>query len=228
MDHSISHRLMLHPPQAVLFDCDGVLVDSEPALAEIAALALQDYGAPAKPDDFKPYIGTGEDTYLGRVAEQYGLTYSDAIKLHVYEKYGEQAERLVQPFPGVRDLLRQLQLSGLRLAVASSADWIKVETNLRALDMPEGTFDAIITGSDIQRKKPFPDIYLLAAERTRSEPARCIVVEDAVSGVAAGKSAGMTVIGFTSAHTAEELLAAGADIIVDEIGEIEALLRLHG
>jgi cytidine deaminase len=225
MDDSFSHRLTIHPPQAVLFDCDGVLVDSEPALAQIAALALQDFGAPAKPEDFKPYIGTGEDTYLGRVADQYGLAYTDAIKHHVYEKYAEQADRYVQPFPGVRELLMQLQSAGLRLAVASSADWIKVQTNLRALGMPEGTFDAIVTGSDIQRKKPFPDIYLLAAERTQSEPSRCIVVEDAVSGVAAGKAAGMTVIGFTSAHTAEELLAAGADRIVDQIGEIGALLE---
>jgi len=204
----------------ILFDCDGVLVDSEPALAEIAALALRDYGAKAVASDFKPYIGMGEDMYLGEVAAKYGVVFNDAIKLHVYDKYAELASQFVRPFEGTRELLFRLKSAGCRIAVASSADSIKVSTNLALIDMPEGFFDAIITGSDIKRKKPFPDIYLLAAERCGIEPGRCFVVEDAVSGIQAGKAAGMTCIGLTSAHTAEELRSSGADIIINDIRDV--------
>lgn len=204
----------------ILFDCDGVLVDSEPALAEIAALALQDFGAAASPTDFKPYIGMGENMYLGEVAAQYGVAFTEDIKRHVYDKYHQLAPQYVQPFAGVRELLARLRAAGCRIAVASSADLVKVRTNLAVLDLPAGTFDAVITGSDIERKKPFPDIYLLAARRCGVEPARCFVVEDAVSGIQAGKAAGMTCIGFTSAHTSAELRAAGADIVIDDIGDV--------
>lgn len=204
----------------VLFDCDGVLVDSEPALAEIASIALHDFGAQATPDDFKPFIGMGEDMYLGGVTAKYGVEYSDAIKHHVYEKYHELASQFVRPFPGTRELLIRLKEAGCRIAVASSAEMIKVSTNMSILDVPPDTFDVVITGSDIERKKPFPDIYLLAASRCGIEPSRCIVVEDAVSGIQAGKAAGMTCIGLTSAHTAEELLAAGADIVIDDIRDV--------
>lgn len=207
-------------PIGILFDCDGVLVDSEPPLSQIAAIALRDFGADANPDDFKPFIGMGEDKYLGEVCAKYNVEFNEAIKHHVYEKYNELASRYVHPFTGTRELLLALKRAGCRIAVASSADQIKVMTNLAILDLPEDTFDAVITGSEIERKKPFPDIYLLAASRCGAAPGRCFVVEDAVSGIRSGKAAGMTCIGFTSAHTAEELRSAGADIIIDNISEV--------
>lgn len=207
-------------PIGILFDCDGVLVDSEPALAEISAIALHDFGAAAIPEDFKPYIGMGEDMYLGEVTAKYDVVFDDTIKHHVYEKYSELASKFVKPFPGMRDMLIRLKSAGCRIAVASSAEQIKVTTNLELLELPAAFFDAVITGSDIERKKPFPDIYLLAASRCGISPDRCFVVEDAVSGVQAAKAAGMTCIGFTSSHTAEELREAGADIIVDDIRDV--------
>lgn len=211
--------------KAVLFDCDGVLVDSEPALARIAAIALADFGAPAKPEDFKPYIGTGEDSYLGEVLKKYNVEYTQEVKQHVYEKYIELADDFVESFAGVRELLEELKSSGYRMAVASSADMIKVEANLKVLSVSDNMFDAVITGSDIERKKPYPDIYLLAADRCNIEPAMCYVVEDAVSGIQSAKAAGMTAIGFTSAHSADELREAGADYIIDSITELMAVLK---
>lgn len=214
-------------PIGILFDCDGVLVDSEPPLSQIAALALRDFGAAADPADFKPYIGMGEDKYLGEVCAKYNVEFNEKIKHHVYEKYNELAYQYVQPFPGTRELLLSLKAAGCRIAVASSADQIKVMTNLAILDLPEDTFDAVITGSEIERKKPFPDIYLLAAARCGTAPGSCFVVEDAVSGIQAGKAAGMTCIGFTSAHTSDELKRAGADIIIDSISEILGHVQKH-
>lgn len=214
-------------PIGVLFDCDGVLVDSEPAMAEIAALALRDYGADAIPVDFKPYIGMEEKVYLGVVAAKYGLIFDDEIQHHVYEKYRIFAPQIVQPIPGAREVLLQLKGAGFRIAVASSAVQIKVSINLSLLNIPVGILDAVITGSDIENKKPMPDIYLLAASRIGIVPSRCFVVEDAISGIQAGKAAGMTCIGFTSAHTAEELLNAGADVIIDDIRDVWDCVQLN-
>lgn len=210
---------------AILFDCDGVLVDSEPAMAEISALAFQDYGAPATAADFLPFIGQGEQDYFGQVARKYNLTFDETLRTHIYDKYLELAHALVKPFPGVRDLVLRLKESGYRIAVASSSEKIKVEANLAVLKLPGQTFEAVITGSDLERKKPYPDIYLMAADRLAVHPAQCLVIEDSTSGVIAGKAAKMKVIGFTSAHTADELKAAGADDVVDDPGEVIGLLR---
>lgn len=220
----IMDEKMIGLGKAVLFDCDGVLVDSEPALARIAALALADFGAPASPEDFKPYIGTGEERYLGEVLKKYQVEYTPAVKYHVYEKYIELADDFVEPFAGVHELLEELKSTGFRMAVASSADLVKVEANLKVLSVSDNMFDAVITGSDIERKKPFPDIYLLAAKRCNIDPAMCFVVEDAVSGIQSAKAAGMTAIGFTSAHSAEELRAAGADYIINSMTELVSIL----
>lgn len=220
-------KLLLSKFTSILFDCDGVLVDSEPAMAEISALAYQDFGAPATAADFLPYIGQGEQDYFGQVAQKYGLVFDDTIRTHIYAKYIDLAQRFVRPFPGVRDLVRSLKAQGYRIAVASSSVKVKVDVNLSVLKLPEQTFDAVLTGSDLERKKPYPDIYLLAAERLAASPEECLVIEDSTSGVIAGKSAGMTVIGFTSAHTGAELKAAGADFVVDDLSNV-LMLREAG
>ena len=208
---------------AVLFDCDGVLVDSEPALAQIAAEVLRARGLAARPEDFAPFIGTGEDTYIGEVVKMHGGKYVPEIKDEVYAAYIREAGDYVKSFPGCLDLLAELKSAGVKTAVASSADLIKVKANLKALGF--SGFDAVISGSDIERKKPFPDIYLLAAERLGFDPSACLVVEDATAGIEAGNRAGMTTIAFTSACSASEMEAAGADYVAGSFSEIREIIR---
>ncbi|HHU53927.1 MAG TPA: HAD family phosphatase [Clostridiaceae bacterium] len=208
---------------AILFDMDGVLVDSEPALAQVSSEVFREIDIPANPEDFAPYIGMGEDTYLGEVFRKYGQEYDPEIKLKVYDRYKEEAEKYVRTFPGTLDLLNRIKSKDIKMGVASAADLIKVEANLKALGFND--FDSIITGSDIERKKPFPDIYLLAAEKIGVEPANCIVVEDATAGIESGNAAGMTTIGFTSAVSREGLLAAGADYVVDNFAQLKELIK---
>ena len=207
---------------AILFDCDGVLVDSEPALAEISAEVFRNNNIPAKAEDFTPYIGTGEDTYLGEVMVKYDFEYNPDIKKDVYSLYVQKAKEYIKTFPGCLDLLYELKEKQIKMAVVSSADAIKVEANLEALEFDN--FDLIISGSDVKRKKPYPDIYLLAAEKLKADPDNCIVVEDATAGIESGKAAGMTTIGFTSECTREELSAAGADYVVDNYLEMRDLI----
>ncbi len=94
------------------------------------------------------------------------------------------------------------------MAVASSADRVKIGINLREIGLSADIFDAIISGEDVERKKPFPDIYLLAAERIGLKPENCLVVEDAVSGITAGKAAGCKCLAVTTSFPAEKLTEA--------------------
>jgi HAD superfamily hydrolase (TIGR01509 family) len=107
---------------------------------------------------------------------------------------------------------------GLKMAVASSADKIKVMINLREIGLSVDNFQAIVTGEDVELKKPFPDIYLKAAELIELKPQECLVVEDAVSGVKAGKAAGAKCLALTTSFPAN--LLSEADWICENLAHV--------
>jgi HAD superfamily hydrolase (TIGR01509 family) len=212
--------------QGVIFDMDGVLCDSEPLIAEAAGQMFREkYGVPATAADFHPFIGTGEERFLGGVAEKYGVALQPGVdKARTYAIYLELIVGRLQPLPGAHAFVAAARQRGLKLAVATSADRIKLHGNLTAIRLPESSFDAIITGSEVPRKKPHPDIFLLAAERLGVSPADCLVVEDAPSGLQAGRAAGCACLGITSTFDAATLRAAGAAWIEPDLAHALALL----
>ena len=210
--------------EAVIFDMDGVLVDSEPVIEEAARRGLAEYSVDARHEDFLPFVGAGEDRYIGGVAEKYGLAYKTEMKRRVYEIYLEIVDGMIRTYPGVVRVLQGLRAAGVRLALASSADRIKVEANLRAAGIPEALFDALVSGEDVVNKKPAPDIFLEAARRLAIGPARCAVVEDAVNGVRAAKAAGMFCVALTTSFPVEALRAAGADRVEPDLAGAFAAL----
>jgi beta-phosphoglucomutase len=191
---------------------DGVLVESEPFIAEAAVRMFTEKGITVRPEDFRPFIGMGEDRFLGGVAETRGVVLDmPRDKARTYEIYLELIPGRLEPLPGVAKFIARCRSLGLRLAVASSADRVKVEGNLQELGLPPGTFDALVVGEDIIRKKPAPDIFREAARRLSLEASNCLVIEDAVSGVAAAKAAGARCLGLTTSFRRDQLIAAGAD-----------------
>ena len=117
--------------------------------------------------------------------------------------------------------MERLRRAGIACAVASSADRIKVEANLTTtVGVPLSLFGTIVTGEDVTRRKPFPDLFLLAAERLGVAPAACCVVEDAVNGVQAAKAAGMRCVAVATSFSPAELLAAGADLVRADIAQV--------
>ena len=227
MDLCRSQLELVYPGErAILFDCDGVLVDSEDLLAKIAAALLNEDGIPAKPEDFRAFIGTGEERYIGGVCELYGKTYDPALKPRLYAKYFQDAPELLAEVPGAKALIRDLLASGVKVAVASSADSGKVLANLKALGIAPAEFAAVTTGSDVKNMKPDPEIYLKTAEAVGVPPEHCIVIEDAEAGIQAGKAGGMKTIGITTALPAARLREAGADQVVDSLDELYALLDI--
>lgn len=191
--------------QAVLFDMDGVLIESEWLMRAAAIQALADYGVQARDEDFLEFTGCGEDRFVGGVAEKHGVAYDKAMKELAYDYYGRRVMAEAAVPDGVGEMLRTLHRRGLKLAICSAADLRKVRYNLAAVGVPEALFTALVTGSDVTRKKPFPDIYLEGARRVGVEPRRCLVVEDALSGIAAAHAAGMDAAAVPTTFSAEVL-----------------------
>ena len=192
--------------KAVLFDMDGVLLDSEEYICRAGIMMFKEKGFDVSPDDFLEFTGMGENRYLGGVAEKNGIPFDlEKDKARTYEIYGEIVRGKLEAFEGVVDFIDKCRQRGLKLAVASSADPPKVNINLSEIGIPASTFDTVVTGLDIEHKKPAPDIFLKAAKDLGESASDCLVIEDAVSGVAAGKAAGAKVLALTTSFSAEEL-----------------------
>jgi HAD superfamily hydrolase (TIGR01509 family) len=209
----------------IIFDMDGVLVDSEDAMKTTSIESLERFGIKPQKEDFVEFTGMGEDAFIGGVAGKYGLEYNTEMKDYAYMLYVEQARDLVYVFPGVKGMIRTLEGYGYKIAVASAADLIKVKTNLACIGVTEDDFDALVTGSDVTNKKPDPEIFLKAATKMGVEPGKCIVLEDAKSGIAAAKAAGMTCIGITSAFSRSELSETDVDYVIDDIRDAMPIIK---
>jgi cytidine deaminase len=211
---------------AFIFDMDGVLCDSEAVLASAACRMFKDlYGVSVTAEDFRPFIGTGEERYLCGVAEQNGVTLKmPDSKNELYRLYAEIAPAELQPIKGVVEFLRAAAAKGIRLAVATSADEIKMDVNLAAIGVEKELFAARITGCQVEHKKPAPDIFLKAVEQLGCAPEQCIVFEDAVNGAQAARAAGIFCVGITSSFSAETLSAAGADRTAPDFTALQTLL----
>ena len=213
MKHRNNYRI-----RAVLFDMDGVLVDSEEYICGAAIEMFREKGYKVSADDFLEFTGMGENRYLGGVAEKNQIPFNlEADKARTYKIYADLVRGKLLPLDGVTDFIEICQEKKLLMAVASSADPVKVKINLREIGIDATIFHTIVSGLDIENKKPAPDIFLKAAARLCVSPEDCLVVEDAISGVAAGKAAGSKVLALTTSFSAGEL--AEADWIFANLAE---------
>ncbi len=205
--------------RAAIFDMDGVLTDSEPLINAAAITMFRERGLSVRPEDFLPFVGTGEDRYIGGVAESYHFPLDlAAAKRRTYEIYLELVPQRLEIFPGARDLVETCRAAGLRIAVASSADRVKVVANLRQIGLPVEFWDAAIVGEDVTAKKPAPDIFLKAAARLALAPQNCVVIEDAVNGIQAALAAGMRCVAVAQSFSVDRLKAA--DVVRNRIAEV--------
>lgn len=208
--------------RGIVFDMDGVLCDSEPFICEAAMrMFAERYHLQVQPEDFLPFVGAGENRYLGGVAERYGLAWDlQEDKQRTYQIYLEIIRGRLEPLAGVVQFIQQCRRNGARLAVATSADAIKMQGNLAEIGLPPETFDVCVNGLEVVHKKPDPEIFLLAIQRLELEPGECLIVEDAPNGIRAGKAAGARCLGLTTSFSADQLRAAGADWTAPDLSHV--------
>lgn len=192
---------------------DGVLCDSEAYICAAAIRMFKErYDTDVKEEDFIPFVGAGENRYIGGVAEKYDIDWNqEPDKAETYQLYAEVVKGKLQALPGVKDFIEKASKAGIKLAIATSADEFKLKVNLGEMGLAESWFDALVNGLEVEHKKPAPDIFLEAAKRLNLNPSECIVFEDAINGVQAAKAAGAQCVGITSSFTSEALIEAGAD-----------------
>ncbi|CAA7055136.1 unnamed protein product [Microthlaspi erraticum] len=209
---------------AVLFDMDGVLCNSEDLSRRAAVDVFTEMGVEVTADDFVPFMGTGEARFLGGVASVKGVEGfdPDAAKKRFFEIY---LDKYAKPesgigFPGALELVTECKKRGLKVAVASSADRIKVDANLKAAGLDITMFDAIVSADAFENLKPAPDIFLSASKILGVPTSECVVIEDALAGVQAAKAANMRCIAVKTTLSEAVLKDAGPSMIRDDIGNI--------
>jgi HAD superfamily hydrolase (TIGR01509 family) len=209
--------------RAVLFDMDGVLLDSEAFICKAGVEMFREKGYRVDPEDFKEFTGMGENRYLGGVAEKNDIPFELARdKSRTYEIYRDLVRGKLSLLPGVERFFQRCREKDLQMALASSADRIKIDINLLETGIPPDTFHTIVSGQDIVHKKPAPDIFILAASNLGIPPAGCLVVEDAISGVKAGKDAGCKVLALTTSFPEDQL--KDADWIANDLSGADQLI----
>lgn len=218
--------------QGVIFDMDGVLCDSEQFICEAARqMFAERHNCTVEAEDFIPFVGTGENRYLGGVAAKYGIALDLAgDKARTYEIYLEIIRGRLDPLKGTGEFISVCRERGMKLAVATSADRVKMDGNLREIRLPAKSFDVCVTGTDIEHKKPHPEIFLTAAEGLGLPPDRCLVVEDAPNGIRAARAAGSPCLALTTSFTKVRLRRERPDYIATDLTAVpdELYARMKG
>ncbi|WP_151771916.1 HAD family hydrolase [Streptomyces abyssomicinicus] len=208
----------------VLFDNDGVLVDSEPISNRLLAGYLTELGHETSYEDsIRDYMGSALHRVHDLILERTGRRLPDEFDDEFHGRVFAAFERELKPVPGAADVLRRLTDAGVPFCVASSGSHDRIRVGHRRTGLHRWFDDArIFSSQDVGRGKPAPDLFLHAARSMGVAPERCAVVEDSPLGVQAGVAAGMDVYGFTGMTPPEKL--AGAKTLFSTMGELAALL----
>ncbi|WP_027233334.1 HAD family phosphatase [Phyllobacterium sp. UNC302MFCol5.2] len=210
--------------ELVIFDCDGVLVDSEP----LAALAYRNIYAQqglSLPDGtIAQCIGLKQADIIARVAELTGLQLADGAETGLWPETKRIFAESLQPTPGIVSFLEGLETAH---CVASGSSLERIRFSLEITGLARFFGDAVYSSFMVKRGKPAPDLFLFAAEKMQADPAKCVVIEDSPFGVEGAVAAGMTAIGYTGGtHTHEDhapaLIAKGASAVFSDWNAIGA------
>ncbi|MER6120237.1 HAD family hydrolase [Streptomyces sp. A0642] len=210
--------------ELVIFDNDGVLVDSEPIANTILAGYLTELGhSTSYEESLRDYMGSAvhrvHDLVEERGGEKLPADFDDTLHARIFAAFQQD----LTPVPGVEDVLGELVADGIPYCVASSSSHERIRVSHRVTGLDQWFEEEwIFSAEDVGRGKPAPDLFLLAAERMGVAPERCVVIEDSPLGVEAARAAGMDVYGFTSMMPADRL--AGVNGHFSDMAQLRELL----
>jgi HAD superfamily hydrolase (TIGR01509 family) len=210
--------------KAVLFDFDGVLIDSEKAVFLAVKDFLESQGiSGVTQEDLKTFTGAGEDFYFDSIIQRWNLNESkEKIVKIILENFIKKLAEL-DFFPGVIQFCKVLKSNGVKLAIVTSASKSLTDKKINKMGLDISLFDLLVYGENVKNNKPAPDIYLHAGKLLNIDMADCLIIEDAINGVIAGKKSGAKVMGFCSSVAESELIASGADFVCSAYQNIEKM-----
>ncbi len=216
-------------PAAVIFDMDGVIIDSNPFHVRKWETLLTEHGIPfdraALPKQvLGPRNGPTLRRFFGEaLTPEFQQRLCEELEVRFRRAFGPHA----RPFPGVERLIGECQANGVLLALASSAMSKNVNFIVDTLDL-RASFQVILNGDEVAKAKPYPEIYEKAAAKLSLKPADCVAIEDSFVGIAAAKSAGMKCVGVASTFSSEDLRdETEADLVIPNLEALD-LKRLRG
>lgn len=213
-------------PDLVIFDGDGVLVDSEPLSNAIFAEILNEFGLAVTLDDmYAWFLGRSTSQCMAKVRALLGHEppggFLDEYRHRVFHAF----RRDLKAVPGISTVLDVLDTEGLPYCVASSGEPAKIRETLGVTGLLPRFEGRLFSVVEVEHPKPAPDVFLYAARRQGARPERCVVVEDTPTGVAAGVKAGMTVFGYAALTPAHRLVEAGAHRVFADMGELAGMIQ---
>jgi HAD superfamily hydrolase (TIGR01509 family) len=214
--------------RALIFDMDGLLVDSEPLAALAMDMFLTNYGFERRQEVHARLLGRRLPEAIAIVRESYGMAEPlDAL----IEEYGElrlaTLRGAVRQLPGAREVIEFGRAAGLAIGLATSGMRAHATVSLEETELA-GLFDAEVTGDEVEHGKPAPDLFLLAAKRLGVPPAECVVFEDAPNGVLAAKAAGMCVAAVPAKHGHDHVFPEAPDVVLNSLVDAPAWLATLG
>ncbi|MDF3066274.1 MAG: haloacid dehalogenase [Polyangiaceae bacterium] len=212
------------PDRLVIFDCDGVLVDSEPIAARLTAEAVSELGWEMTAELAKSeFLGDTFSNIIRRVEEKIGAKVPEDWPTRSQRNLLAALERELTPVSGVRGAIEALVANGVTLAVGSQGSHEKMQVTLAVTGLLPFFEGRIFSASQVSHPKPAPDLFLLAAATLGVPPSRAVVVEDSTKGVKAALAAGMRVLGYTASVGHAAIVSAGAEPI-DDLADLPARL----
>lgn len=213
--------------EAVLFDCDGVLVDSEPITNGVLRDMLEERGwAMSAEACFAFFVGKAVRDERATIEARTGQPLTEAWMQAFYARRNAELAARLTPIAHAPQAVADVHLHhGGRIACASGADRYKVEMQLEQVGLAPYFAGRVFSGHEMPRSKPAPDVYLAAAAALQALPQRCAVVEDTVTGVQAGVAAGATVFAYAPQGQGDALRAAGAAHVFTSMADLPELLR---
>lgn len=214
--------------KGVIFDMDGVIIDSEPLHYKVFMQYASVLGISMTSEEYDTFIGTTNEYIFGFLKEKYHLTQAVPDLVQDYDakikQYLLASKNSLAPIEGVDDLIKQCYGRDLQLAVASSSAKDRIDLVIDMFGLAP-YFTAKISGQQVERSKPAPDIFLLAAATIGLLPEECVVIEDSHNGVTAAKAAGMKCIGYVNPNSGKQDISH-ADRVIRHFSELNKQIEM--
>jgi HAD superfamily hydrolase (TIGR01509 family) len=210
-------------PELVIFDCDGVLVDSERLAVRVDLAVLTELGWPlSEAEIIDRFMGRSHGHFVAEVEAHVGRPLPERWDLRFEQRYLDAFEADLRAVEGIVEALEQIELA---TCVASSGSHERIRFTLGLTGLWERFEGRIFSGDEVAEGKPAPDLFLHAAERMGAEPGGCVVVEDSLYGVRAARAAGMPVFGYAGGLTAADRLRAEGAVVFEDMRALPELIR---